>query len=400
MTPVLYDKNSSGVTLGVLQECISCTVTEELNGIFECTFQYPVTGDYFQLLTGLDCMVSAAFEHYGGGYLTTYFDVYKFSAPINGIVTFYAQHVSYRMSNLIVKGGFTANDPYDALAKIFANAQTTNLFSFEDYSPWNGNAAAMTVPEGYYSARELMLGRGEGVVSIINTWDCEFEFLNFSVRVYPQRGLNRGFQIRYGKNINNVTREKDVGGVVGEVWPYWHDSDNTAFVYGNPATSPKLETGYSPWTTKKISADIPPIYYQEQIKGNGETIYFQPALINPSAIDFSDQFETAPSAAQLTNAALKYMSKNSTWRANDNITVDFVDLYGTPEYEDIKNLEFCVLGDYVSIYYPELGIISKNVEIVSVTFDTLAERFTTMQLGTIKTTLAQLIINTIGGSYK
>lgn len=399
MRPVLYDKNSSSVEIGVLDECISCSVTEELNGVYECTFQYPATGEYFEQLTTLDCMVSVAHAHSsGGGYLTDYFDVYKFSAPLNGIVTFFAQHISYRLANIIIKGGFTATDPYDAFAKITANTQMSNPFNLRDNSPWTGDAGTMTV-DGFANARSLLLGR-EGAVSIVNTWRCEFVFSGFNVDVYPSRGMDRGVQIRYGKNITDVTREKDVSGIVAEVWPYWHDNDNANYVYGQPATSPKLEAGNAPWTTKELYIDVPPIPYETQMQGNGENLYFQPAILNPSAIDFSDKFETAPTAAQLKTAALQYMSKNSTWRTDDNISVDFIDLFGTPEYEDIKGLEYCQLGDYVTVYYQELGIVSKNVEIVSVTYDSLAERYTSMQLGTIKTTLAQVIIDQIGGSYK
>ena len=91
------------------------------------------------------------------------------------------------------------------------------------------------------------------------------------------------------------------------------------------------------------------------------------------------------------------MIKNSTWRANDNITVEFLDLYGTPEYSGIEGLSNCLCGDYVSILYPQLGIASDGVEIMSLTYDVLAERVTEMQLNSIRTTLAQVIIDSIGG---
>ena len=90
------------------------------------------------------------------------------------------------------------------------------------------------------------------------------------------------------------------------------------------------------------------------------------------------------------------MRKNSTWRAVDNISVSLIDLYGTPEYEDIKELEECHVGDYVAVYYEALGIKADNVEIVSTTYDALAERYITVELSTIRTTLAQTIIDYIG----
>ena len=133
------------------------------------------------------------------------------------------------------------------------------------------------------------------------------------------------------------------------------------------------------------------------MRSGGEQLFFKAAILRAAAIDFTDLFETEPTDAQLEKAALDYMSKNSTWRADDNITVEFVDLYNSPEYQFYKNLERCSLGDFVDIYYPELGIVSENVEIMSVTYDVLNERFTEMQLNTIRTTLAQTIIDYIGG---
>ena len=64
--------------------------------------------------------------------------------------------------------------------------------------------------------------------------------------------------------------------------------------------------------------------------------------------------------------------------------------------EDIKELEECHVGDYVAVYYEALGIKADNVEIVSTTYDALAERYITVELSTIRTTLAQTIIDYIG----
>ena len=47
MIPILYDYAERKFTtngIGRLSDCISCTVTEERNGIYECEFKYPITG--------------------------------------------------------------------------------------------------------------------------------------------------------------------------------------------------------------------------------------------------------------------------------------------------------------------------------------------------------------------
>jgi phage-related protein len=53
MIPILFNGTETEFTSnGVcrLIDCVSCTVTEERNGIFECEFEYPVTGRHYDLI--------------------------------------------------------------------------------------------------------------------------------------------------------------------------------------------------------------------------------------------------------------------------------------------------------------------------------------------------------------
>ena len=59
-----------------------------------------------------------------------------------------------------------------------------------------------------------------------------------------------------------------------------------------------------------------------------------------------------------------------------------------------------LLGDYVDVYYPQLGIVSKDVEIMSLSYDVLANAVTEMELGQIKTTFAQVLERTFEGGIK
>lgn len=388
MRPVLFDRHSTRSALGTLEDCISCSVTEEVNGIFECTFQYPMTGQYFEQLINYGGMVYAAHAHgTNGGYKADFFDIYKYSAPINGVVTFYAQHVSYRLASLIVNGGWTATSPDNLFTRIAANAVTDNEFTFT--ASGETFDAGEVSPIGYANARGLLLGKEEGKTSAVQAWRCEFVFDHWNVTVKKKRGTDNGVQIRYGKNLTNIQRDKDSGGIISAVFPYWQKEG--VVVTAGGVVSDSMEAGNEPWTTGNSD---------EQMYRDYEPYYFRPAVLQAAAIDFSDKFETQPTAAELQQAAADYMRKNSTWRYDDNITIDFVDLYRAPEYADIRELEKCGVGDYVSVIYTNLGVVSHGVEIVSATYDTLAERYTQMQLGTIRTTLAQAIIQTIGGVYK
>ena len=54
MIPILFDSNATQFDtngLGRLIDCISCEVTEERNGVYECEFVYPIDGRNYDKIT-------------------------------------------------------------------------------------------------------------------------------------------------------------------------------------------------------------------------------------------------------------------------------------------------------------------------------------------------------------
>ena len=54
MIPVLYAANATDFSSfghGALTDTISCEITEERNGVFECLLKYPVSGQHYGLIT-------------------------------------------------------------------------------------------------------------------------------------------------------------------------------------------------------------------------------------------------------------------------------------------------------------------------------------------------------------
>lgn len=401
MIPILYDKYEQDFLsngLGQLGDCLTCTVTEEVNGIYELELTYPMTGAYYEQLINFGGVVACTHDHNGDIQL---FDIYKYSAPIDGIVTFYGSHVSYRLADcvrigaefiLLPGGGLTLPRTPTELFQSWNNPGQSlfpplGTFTFTDYTgyTYDGETFASSIP---YVIRDAMFNTEEENTyeygSVMQMWKGEWQFDKFAVNYYKKRGQDRGVQIRYGKNMTGVERERDTGSIVSVIVPYgnWEGLE----VRFDPVYSPQVEKDMSPWNSTT------------QVYCNGEMMYLKPAVIKAMPLDITDQFQSEPTQAQVAAYCRSYMSKSSTWRADDNITVEFLDLYGTPEYEGIEGLSNCLCGDYVSILYPQLGIVSDGVEIMSLTYDVLAERVVEMQLNSIRTTLAQVIIDTIGGA--
>ena len=159
MIPILYSTSETSFTsngLGRLTDCISCLVTEERNGIFECEFKYPITGKFYNEMVTNGGIISVTHDDAKD---RQPFDIYKYSAPIDGIVTFNARHISYRLSGITVKP-FTAASCALALQGIGTNSLSTNPFSF-----WTDKAVTSTFTLSVPTSAKAILAGNRGLFS-------------------------------------------------------------------------------------------------------------------------------------------------------------------------------------------------------------------------------------------
>ena len=101
MIPILYESTETAFEtngIGRLRDCLACKVTEERNGIYECEFEYPVGGAHYdEIQPGRIIGVT----HDESGDIQP-FDIVGYSRPINGVVTFHAVHISYRLGGMLI----------------------------------------------------------------------------------------------------------------------------------------------------------------------------------------------------------------------------------------------------------------------------------------------------------
>ena len=102
MIPTLYKSTETNFTrngIGFLSDCLKCRVTEQLNGIYECEFQYPITGEFYSEITP-DRIMKVKPNEVSNLQL---FRVYRNTKPINNVVKFYCQHISYDLNMNVVE---------------------------------------------------------------------------------------------------------------------------------------------------------------------------------------------------------------------------------------------------------------------------------------------------------
>lgn len=350
MKPILYAKNETAFTSngkGRL-ECISCKVTEERNGVYECEFEYPITGKLYDEL--LDGGIIACWHD--DKHDVQPFDIYKHSAPINGIVTFNAHHISYRQSRLIATP-FSASSCAEAVSKIAANTSPTNPFTY-----WTDKSVSSAFSVAHpMSVKALLFGQEGSLLDVYGKG--EYEFDKFAVKLYVNRGTDSGVTIRYGKNLTDIRKDYDESACYTSIAPYWTglDADGT-----------------------ETTVYLPEVY----VTASGATA-------SPVPMDFSSDFQEKPTVQQLRDRATAYLNANTPWIADENITVNFVQLWQTREYENVAALQRLSLCDTVSVFYPELGVVQTEQKVIKVVYNVLTERYDSMELGQAKTSLAENI---------
>ena len=379
MIPVLYDNAERAfVTNGIgrLSDCISCTVTEERNGIYELEFEYPITGVRYNDIKE-NCVITATHDDSGD---IQPFDIYGRSAPINGIVTFYAHHVSYRLSDIVV-GPCTASNPADALDKIRRNSINGNPFTFWTNKTGSGEFKVET-PD---YARALLGGQQGSVLDVYGKGDYEFD--RWTVKLYLNRGTDSGVEIRYGKNLSDLKHDIDISESYNAVVPFWSGSDGALVML------PEKMLIYSGATSRDTT--LTDENYQIIRDENDNPIDITYKITDAKPLDLSSEFQEAPTVEELRALAQTKLTESEGWVPDENITVDFVQLWQTEEYKDYAPLQRVRLCDTVSVYYPELGVEAVEAKVIKTVYNVLLDRYDSIELGTPQTTLAQAISQAI-----
>lgn len=349
MIPILYEStetefNSNG--LGRLRDCISCVVTEARNSVYECDFEFPVNGSGYEKIK-LGRII--AVEHDDSDDVQP-FDIVSCSRPINGIVKFHAQHISYRQSGLTTYGE-NVNSLADAFTAL-ASSTPDNPFSYYTDKTDSGFIAVF---DGVPRSVRSILGGTEG--SILEVYGGEYEWDKWTVKLWAARGQTRNFTIRYGVNMIDYTEELDYTGAYTSVLPYWKGGSDNVIVIGDAVSS-------------------------------GVYLYGSRNVCIP--LDLTERFESKPTAAQLEALAAEILESNEPYFPTQNITVDFVRLQDADEYSQFEDLLECKLCDTVRVVFPMYSM-SGNFKIVKTEYDVLLEKYNLMELGALSTSLAEAL---------
>lgn len=342
MKPTLFAATTTTFTtngLGKLSNAASCIVKETRNGAFELTLKYPVEGIHYadiqqrSIILAKPNPVDSAQP----------FRVYRISKPIDGLVTIYAYHISYDLTGIPVSP-YSAASVQAALAGFNTYAAVTNPFTFWSDKYTSGD---FTI-DSPVSVRSLLQ-------NILNVYGGEYKYDKYTVRLYNQRGTNRGVTIRYGKNLTDLKQDENCSNVYTGVYAYY--SDGETFI----ETSPKITPASGTYNYTRV---LP--------------------------LDLTAEFDEAPTAAALKTAAQEYISEHNIGVPDVSLSVSFVQLEQTQEYKDFALLERVELCDTVTVIFEKLGV-NATAQVTSTTYNVLVDAYDSVTIGNVRTNIAMTI---------
>ncbi len=361
MIPILYTKNESAFThngIGFLKDATKCTVTEERNGSYECSLQYPITGQWYDQITE-GCIIKAKANDTSEPQL---FRIYKSSKPLKGIVTYSAEHISYDLNGIPTLGFSVKNvTPQAAITRAIQDAGLPSAFTaISDISTLNSSTILTPC-----SVRAILGGQAG---SVLDVWGGEFEFDNFVVKLHKHRGSDRGVSIEYGKNLKDLKQEANIADCYTHLMPYARYSQDGE-------------------GDEKIEVYV---YLSEKVLplNNAENIGHSKAYI----MDFTDRFGEGEAVTEeaLRAKATAYAAAAELGVPKVNITVSFIQLWQTEEYKNIAPLERVMMCDTVAVRFSKLGVTAR-AKVIKTTYNTLEEKYDSVELGDAKSSFADTV---------
>lgn len=359
MIPILYDKTGAS-ELGKLIDILSdnLEVSEERNGMFDFTFEYPNGYPLSDQLIEENIIKVKPNDDQ----IEQMFRIYSTKKFIDDTITVFARHISFDLANDHIENVNLKNASCEyALNTLFRNSH----FS-KDFRGYSDIVNAQDYTINNTNVLNAIAGK-EG--SIIDTYGTGAEILrdNKNFRILNKRGHDNSVTIEYGKNLTGFELTVDLEGL---------ETRCGGFAKYKPEGSEEEVVVKSDWI------DSPFI-------GN----FSHPYISVEGRRDYSDKFKdkTIPTKEVLNKLCEDEFKINKRDIPLNNYKIDFIPLSKCVGHDTVEDkISLC---DTVTIIDPRFNINTK-AKVIKYTYDPVKERYISMELGEPRTTLGDVV----GGS--
>jgi phage minor structural protein len=307
------------------------------------------------------------------------FRVYRITKTLQGIKA-YARHIFYDLANALLLDVRPTNTNGNGALQAIINAV--------GWSGWTYISDIADLRTAYYVRKnpvEAIIGADN---SILNVWGGNLIRDGREVRISAD-GVDRGYEIRLGKNLIGIEDDSDDSNVVTRLYPTF---ERNQVIYGIPegyVDSPLVGNYPTP-----ISKEVRVALTEEQQALTDAEIHniLRDYCNNLYAVDNVDKpvINYKVDFVQLAKIARIPQERKYTYAGLEQMTYETIQTLTYGELEGVTVIEQFIdifekveLYDTVKINVKELGI-DLQAKVIKYTYDCLAEKYQTIELGGFK----------------
>lgn len=345
--------NFDGMDNIITPICISCTNERELNGIWiaelliikdnQLRFKEIELNDYIKIPTP------------SGEQL---FRIRYIDDTAKHAIRLECKHIFFDLEDRIVWDTFIQDrNGQQALEQVLNNLdETTPFTAFSNIS--NRNNLRLVRTKGVTS----ILGGSSKENYLIERYKAELDIDNFNIKLLDRIGLDRGYQIREGKNLTGFEYSEDSTSMCTRILPVLFDG----------VTIPEKYID-SPLISKY------PHVYSNIIKFDDIKLKEKDADGNFDPEDLGFETEEAM-YVEARKRCLDLFEKERIDRVKINAAVNFIDLKKTEQYKDLEFIQRLDLGDTVEFIIESYKVTAKE-RVIRYVYNSLLEDYEEIEIG-------------------
>lgn len=342
----------------LLNDCLSCIVTEELNGEYELIANLPVQSEYTKLISVGMFLFAKPSPQQG----CQYFKIYKIHTELSGNTVIYAEHLRYILNYYPCPMVYGRN--LEALLSAIQNSVSYSLFPFSFFT--NSTIDTALQIDCTKTIGNLIAGTEN---SIIDIYGGEWIFNNYACHHLTKRGSNKNIIFQYGYDIKNCVSEIEELNNYTHIFPFyeWELTDGTVATI--TLTHKSLESKYPYLTTRDLI----------QISQNYSTGH----LMKVYALNLAKEFDLDLNVGY-EKLNIQPMAEN--WIAQNKAELLGLDISYTLTFEYLKTntaLAKCELGDTIRVRIPTMNL-ETSARITKTTYDCLNEVYIQLNINSLK----------------
>lgn len=369
MLPLLYDSTNlilsptSMKYLGRLTSCTKCLVTEERNGDYTLEAEISTFDELAASLSTqqLLCVKANPFDN------PQFFEIYDLRCIYGSTISIKAQHIKHSCYNNVLLAGETETflgtpkeyfdyltDPDDGFLTFENNFKFNS--DITDLKHWQLGTEWVCTLGDWFGGREG---------SLLDKFRGEYHWDNFNITYNKNRGETKGYCLRWGSNISSLEQTLSSEKTVSHICAY--------------------ATVYDDNTNQNLQLCCEPVQIDSASKLNKVYLFDCSSDVGDIHIDSSNgtNYATVRNICKLSCQKYVLTQKGTIDTITSNIKVNM-----RSTLDEMSEIGLC---DTVTVVINDKGDTA-TAQIVKVIYDSLRERWYSLELGTLKTKLSDYIL--------